>query len=91
MISKGKNKGTIRFVYRPEKRVKKVSLAGNFNGWQPATMRKQKNGSYAATLPIPPGSYQYKFMVDGEWLNDPDNEACVANEHGTINSVLVVE
>jgi len=91
MITKGKNKGTVRFVYQPANSVKKVCLAGNFTSWQPQAMTKQKNGSYVTTLDMESGRYEYKFMVDGNWLTDPDNEARVMNKHGTLNSVLVVE
>jgi 1,4-alpha-glucan branching enzyme len=91
MFSKGRKEGTFRFVFSPDWPAEKVALAGDFNEWEPVTMRKQKNGSFAATLPIEPGTYQYKFKVNEEWQADPDNQACVENEFGSINSVLAAE
>ena len=39
---------------------------------------------------LPPGRYEYKFIVDGEWMHDPVNKEKVRNEHQTFNSVLYV-
>ena len=39
---------------------------------------------------LPPGRYEYKFIVDGEWMHDPVNKEKVKNEHQTFNSVLYV-
>ncbi len=91
MFKKGRKKGTVRFSVTPANGVKKVCLAGDFNDWEPVTMRKQKNGSYAVTVPIEPGSHQYKFKLDDQWLLDPENHTHSANSFGTLNSVAVVE
>lgn len=82
--------GEVRFVFSPEKPVKKVFLAGSFNHWEPVQMRKQKNGQYVRKMDLPQGSYEYKFIVDGIWQHDPDNDALTQNEMGTINSVVSV-
>ena len=81
---------SVRFVFSPESRVSKVSLAGSFNNWQPEAMRKQKNGQYVRVLKLTPGSYEYKFVVDGQWQHDPENDRCAQNEVGTLNSVVLV-
>jgi 1,4-alpha-glucan branching enzyme len=39
---------------------------------------------------LPPGRYEYKFIVDGEWIHDPKSTDNVRNEHGTWNSVLYI-
>lgn len=91
MYSKGQKKGTIRFTMNPGKKVDKVQVAGDFNGWQPAAMKRQKDGSYLVTLAVPPGRFQYKFMVDNDWIHDPDVAEVAGNIFGTFNSVLVVE
>ena len=39
---------------------------------------------------LPPGAYEYKFVVDGEWLTDPGNPEVRPNAFGTYNSVLLV-
>lgn len=72
---------------------KKVFVAGTFNGWNPnATPMADcdQTGVYAATLRIPRGSHEYKFVVDGIWMVDPANPDCVINGYGSMNSLIVV-
>jgi len=72
---------------------KEVSLAGSFNDWDPASchMRFQpQTQQYEKKLKLAPGSYEYKFVVDGEWLLDENNPNFSANDFGTLNSVIVV-
>ena len=91
MFQNGGKKGTVRFSVRPNGGVKKVHLAGSFNDWKPVAMRKQKDGSYVCLATISPGTYEYKFIVDGEWMVDPDNGAWALNPYGAMNSVAKVE
>ena len=65
----------------------KVMLAANFNEWKPVTCKKQKDGTYSVTVNLPPGTYEYKFIVDQEWVVDPDNPTWARNSYGTFNSV----
>ena len=37
-----------------------------------------------------PGRREYGFVVDGHWVDDPKDKACVANPHGGKNAVLQV-
>ena len=76
-----------------------IFLAGSFNDWNPAATPMAREGSrhWAVTLPLPPGRYEYKFVVDGEWCCEPGCTAteiqcphCVTNESGTMNRVLEV-
>lgn len=71
---------------------KRVSLCGDFNGWsQEATpMTREDSGYWKTTLTLAPGRYEYKFVVDGEWIPDPLARDNVWNQHGTLNSVIVV-
>lgn len=62
-------------------------LAGEFSLWQPVAMRRQKDGSYACSVNLKAGSYQYKFIVDGQWTADPDHHERVDNPFGTDNSL----
>jgi len=54
---------------------KAVFVTGSFNNWNITDylMTKQPDGRWTATLPLAPGRYQYKFVVDGEWTTDPAN------------------
>ena len=71
---------------------KRVSLCGEFNGWSlDATPMKQIDGHcWEATLALPPGRYQYKFVVDGQWLHDPNARENLPNPYGSFNSVMEV-
>jgi 1,4-alpha-glucan branching enzyme len=52
-------------------------------------MRRQK-GVFAVTVPLARGAHQYKFIVDGQWITDPENSSRAANGLGSMNSVVVV-
>ena len=70
-----------------------VFLAGTFNGWEPAgtAMQRGADGIWRADLVLKPGTYEYRFVVDGVWQEDPISERFVANPFGGLNSVLVVK
>jgi len=71
-----------------------VYLAGSFNNWDPQAkpMTDKKNtGLFSAAVMLPPGSHEYKFVINGTWCVDPTNSDWTQNSHGTLNSVLVVE
>jgi len=87
MFTTGIKTGTIRFSLRLSGNPRQVSVAGSFNQWTAVPMRRQRDGSYAATVAVPSGEHQYKFVVDGQWMTDPDNVACALNPYGTVNSV----
>jgi 1,4-alpha-glucan branching enzyme len=70
-----------------------VYVAGEFNKWSPTAnpMEKGADGIWRATLDIPPGKYEYRFVVDGTWMEDPENPDTVPNPYGGLNSVITVE
>ena len=77
-----------------------VFLAGEFNEWSTTAtpMERTKDGSWVVSLELAPGRYEYKFIVDGNWLCEPSCDApgegrspCVPNPFGTMNSVIKVE
>jgi len=69
-----------------------VFLAGSFNEWSASAdpMRKDQSGVWKKAKRLSPGSYQYKFIVDGVWTLDPDCTATLPNQHGTANNVVAV-
>lgn len=72
----------------------KVFLAGSFNNWDSeAKQLKEKDGDgvYTCTLLLEPGEYEYKFVINGEWLIDSENPNFSQNQIGTLNSVVKVE
>ncbi len=73
---------------------KTVAVAGSFNDWDPAAKilaDKKDEGVYRGVLMLPPGEYEYKFVVDGDWRIDENNPCFASNDLGTLNSVLRVE
>ena len=50
-----------------------VQLVGDFTQWQdrPITLQRDADGVWKATVILPPGIHQYRFVVDGEWCDDP--------------------
>jgi 1,4-alpha-glucan branching enzyme len=82
--------GKITFVCDSVPLATKVFLAGDFNDWDPTVRRmvKGRDGAFRARLSLAPGEYQYKFLVDGEWLHDATAAGSIANEHGTLNSLV---
>ena len=67
-----------------------VVLMGDFNDWNPKKhpMQRDENGVWLKNLLLLPGKYEYKFMVDGRWQGDPQNEQICANRYGTYNNVV---
>jgi chromosome partitioning protein len=71
----------------------KVSIAGEFNGWNPAAGVMKLNeglGVYELTLRLPAGRHQYRLVVDGAWMADPYNRNRTTNPFGEPNSVLEI-
>jgi len=80
-------KDSVRFSVKVDGQVQRVSLVGDFNGWKPLAMKKQKDGAFVRLVPRPKGNFQYKFIVEDNWITDPDNRHVVPNAFGTLNSV----
>ena len=74
-------------------KAKEVVLVGDFTNWQgkplPMDRMKPRSRTFAATVDLPAGTYHYKFIVDGEWMEDPGAES-LPNQFGTQNSVITV-
>jgi 1,4-alpha-glucan branching enzyme len=69
-----------------------VSLVGEFNNWNPDAdpMQKDENERWIKIKMLPPGKIEYKFWVDGEWVQDPENLRTCPNCFGTQNSIVKV-
>lgn len=66
-----------------------VALTGDFNQWQPNyPLKKGADGVWSVEVPLPPGRYEYMFVVDGErWANDPGAAYSQNDGFGGRNSV----
>ncbi|MEW6364106.1 MAG: glycogen-binding domain-containing protein [Acidobacteriota bacterium] len=69
-----------------------VYLVGDFNQWGTAEvkMKKDKQGIWRAKVQLEPGIHQYKFLVDGRWIEDPSNPETTGDPFGGRNSVITV-
>jgi 1,4-alpha-glucan branching enzyme len=77
-------------IYQPD--ANEVCIAGSFNEWRPEAtpMVPLGNGRWAKELTLPDGRYEYRFVVDGQWVSDPNAPETVPNPFGTANSVLTI-
>lgn len=85
------DENVIEFTYEnPD--AEKVSVAGDFNDWSTEAnpMTKGENGVWRTSIEIPAGKYEYKFVVDGNYITDPNNPKTVPDPYGGENSLLVV-
>ena len=73
---------------------KHVLIAGDFNNWSPMSTPMQTNGRpgvWTMKLPLAPGRYRYRLVVDGKWITDPHNQYVEANQFGELNNVIDVD
>ena len=70
-----------------------VRVTGEFTNWTregSALTKDPADGLWKAVLDITPGEYEYRFIVDGVWIRDPNNKDYIRNEFGQENSLLIV-
>jgi 1,4-alpha-glucan branching enzyme len=84
-------KHEIEFTFTAPK-AKKVCIAGNFNDWNMTSMpmKKSADGIWKIKLKLSPGKYEYKFVVDGMWVNDFADLETAPNPFGTCNCFVSV-
>jgi 1,4-alpha-glucan branching enzyme len=77
-------------LYAPEART--VEVVGSFCDWQPKShiLKREANGAWKKTILLLPGSYEYRFLVDGEWRDDPECTERVGNSFGSANCIMRV-
>ncbi|NIR49380.1 MAG: serine hydrolase [candidate division Zixibacteria bacterium] len=87
-----KSQGNTTFVLERYADANLVTLAGSFNDWNPLhTLLHREGDRWVCRIDLEPGKYTYKFVVDGEWITDPDNPRTETDEAGHTNSVLNVQ
>jgi 1,4-alpha-glucan branching enzyme len=69
-----------------------VLLAGDFTGWMEKAipLHKEKDGVWRVTTSLAPGTHYYRFVVDGEWCDDPECKLRVLNPFGSQDDVITV-
>ena len=82
----------VEFIY-PDANAKSVEIAGEFNNWKPeqcALYTENGKVEWRKKIRLAPGTFQYKFIVDGRWQADPNNPFHVEGSYGGFNSVIEV-
>jgi len=71
---------------------KEVVATGDFTSWsvEGVRLKSRPDGTWAASLQLSPGEYQYRLRVDGRWENNPAAERRAANAFGSENDILTV-
>ena len=69
-----------------------VKLAADFTDWEkaPVEMDHAEDGKWMTVVPLAPGQYAYRYIVDGQWFDDPVNTLHAPNPFGTENAVITV-
>jgi beta-lactamase regulating signal transducer with metallopeptidase domain len=81
---------TFRLKGYPNARI--VAVAGTFNKWNQSQLLFAREGDeWVCRVNLPPGTYQYKFIIDGNWITDPGNNQLVDDGRGNTNSLLSAE
>jgi 1,4-alpha-glucan branching enzyme len=91
MAKTGEKKSVQEFFFNdPE--ANSVQLVGDFTHWQtnPINLAKQADGIWKTSVALPPGTYHYRLLVDGQWCDDPQCTLRVPNIFGSHNMVRQV-
>ncbi|NQU73682.1 MAG: AAA family ATPase [Candidatus Omnitrophica bacterium] len=73
---------------------KEVYLVGDFNNWsinESTRLTPKEKGIWERTVNLQPGRYRYKFVIDGQWMQDPQNDQIESNPFGGVDSILTVD
>ena len=83
----GKNRKQTFALAAPD--ATRVLLAGDFTEWEkhPIALVKNGQGMWSKTVKLPPGLHHYRFLVDGQWQDDPACAERVANAFGSQDCV----
>jgi 1,4-alpha-glucan branching enzyme len=68
---------------------KSVLLVGDFTDWEwgPKAMEKGNDGIWTTTVELLPGTHTYRFIVDGDWRDDPECATRAPNPFGGVDIV----
>ena len=90
-----KTKPVVKVTFSIEaKEANAVAVIGDFNNWNPSEgeLSKLKNGTFKAVFDLPKDhSFEFKYLVDGNYVNEPEADSYRWNEFANAeNSVLEV-
>jgi cyclomaltodextrinase / maltogenic alpha-amylase / neopullulanase len=91
VLSERSDKQPHIFQYKTTARPGKVTVTGSFNNWNKSSHEltdAKGTGTYETSIPLDPGSYLYKFVVDGKEIVDPANPERSPTGFDDFNSIL---
>jgi 5'-AMP-activated protein kinase regulatory beta subunit len=90
-MAPARKKPTTFQLHAPE--AESVLLSGTFNNWDVANlpMKRDRRGTWKRTINLEPGTYEYRFIVNGEWSDDPACEERSLTQFGTYNCVIRID
>lgn len=92
-VSRPVERHQFRYVPQPGETPGHVFVAGDFNGWSStANPMLPADGAFEAAVPLDNGVHYYKFIVDGQWTNDPASDTAleVPDNYGGKNSAVLI-
>jgi 1,4-alpha-glucan branching enzyme len=91
MAKTGETKSVQEFFFR-DTEANSVQLVGDFTHWQskPINLVKQADGVWKTSVALAAGTYHYRFLVDGQWCDDPQCTLRIPNIFGSNNMVREV-
>jgi glycosidase len=92
-VSRPAESHLFRYVPAPDETPRHVAVAGDFNGWSAATNPMLPAGdAYETAVRLDNGIHFYKFVVDGQWTNDPASETDleIPDNYGGKNSAVLI-
>lgn len=85
--------GGVTFRYY-DKDATRVSVVGDFNNWTvhaDPLVDRNDDGQWLLFYPLRPGTYEYKFVIDGSrWIADPQNPNKAPDGFDGVNSVVTI-
>ena len=92
-LKKGDKLVKVTFVLPQEEVSGKVSVVGDFNGWDPTKTKlvKRSNGTYSVSVKLEKdGNYAFRYFgEEGTWMNDASADELELSPFGTPNSVVL--
>ena len=87
-----KHNGTHQTFSFTAPKAKSVHLVGDFTDWtqHPITMSRNKDGIWRTSVDMDPGKHRYRFLVDGQWQDDPRCTTREPNPYGSEDAILQV-
>ncbi len=70
-----------------------VYVVGNFNSWKindESRLFREDSGTWFKTVRLNPGTYRYKFVIDGKWVPDCKNNERETNPFGSFDSIITL-